>query len=235
MFDALSLTFPDGERYFIECVRMFRDKIDNPELQKRVADFIKQEAQHGIAHDKMNQLMKEQGMPVDEFTSTLKKIFRFELTKRSPQYNIAMTAAAEHLTALMAETFYSNKKTLENAHPYVRALFAWHAIEEMEHRDVAFDVMRQVGEVPESTRRFVLVLTTVLMFGFTLYRTNIMLKCDGFSPKERLSMTLKGLPWFFGKNGTLTAMKKQYLDWFKKIFTQANIQLFVSILFGLKL
>ncbi|MFI7930535.1 metal-dependent hydrolase, partial [Acinetobacter baumannii] len=46
MFDALSLTFPDGERYFIECVRMFRDKIDDPELQKRVADFIKQEAQH---------------------------------------------------------------------------------------------------------------------------------------------------------------------------------------------
>ncbi len=100
---------------------------------------------------------------------------------------------------------------------------------------MAFDVMRQVGEVPESTRRFVLVLTTVLMFGFTLYRTNIMLKCDGFSPKERLSMTLKGLPWFFGRNGTLTAMKKQYLDWFKKIFTQANIQLFVSTLFGLRL
>ena len=117
-----------------------------------------------------------------------------------------MTAAAEHLTALMAETFIAIK-TLENAHPYIRALFAWHAIEEMEHRDVAFDVMRQVGEVPESTRRFVLVLTTVLMFGFTLYRTNIMLKCDGFSPRERLLMNLKGLPWFFGKNGTLTAMK----------------------------
>ncbi len=110
MFDALSLTFPDGERYFIECVRMFRDKIDDPELQRRVVDFIKQEAQHGIAHDKMNQIMKEQGMPVDQFTTTLKRIFRFELTKRSPQYNIAMTAAAEHLTALMAETFYSNKK-----------------------------------------------------------------------------------------------------------------------------
>ncbi|MGY6581836.1 metal-dependent hydrolase [Klebsiella pneumoniae] len=89
---------------------------------------------------------------------------------------------------------------------------AWHAIEEMEHRDVAFDVMKQVGEVPESTRRFVLVLTTVLMFGFTLYRTNIMLKCDGFSPRERLLMNLKGLPWFFGKNGTLTAMKKQYIS-----------------------
>lgn len=36
MFDALSLTFPDGERYFIECVRMFHDKIDDPELQNEL-------------------------------------------------------------------------------------------------------------------------------------------------------------------------------------------------------
>jgi predicted metal-dependent hydrolase len=53
MFDALSLTFPDGERYFIECVRLFRDKINDPDLQERVADFIRQEAQHGIAHDRI--------------------------------------------------------------------------------------------------------------------------------------------------------------------------------------
>ena len=38
--------------------------------------------------------------------------FRFELKNRSAQYNIAMTAAAEHLTALMADTFYSKKETL---------------------------------------------------------------------------------------------------------------------------
>lgn len=147
MFDALSLTFPDGERYFIQSVRLFRDQIQDPELQQRVADFIRQEAQHGIAHDQMNQLMKLQGMPVDAFIRRLNKIFKFELEQRSPQYNIAMTAAAEHLTALMADTFYSHKQTLAKAHPYVRALFAWHAIEEMEHRDVAFDVMKDVAQV----------------------------------------------------------------------------------------
>ncbi len=149
MFDALSLTFPDGERYFIQSVRLFRDQIQDPDLKQRVADFIRQEAQHGIAHDKMNQVMKDQGMPVDQFIQRLNKVFKFELKYRSPQYNIAMTAAAEHLTALMAETFYGEKETLQDAHPYVRALFAWHAIEEMEHRDVAFDVMQQVGNVPE--------------------------------------------------------------------------------------
>jgi len=218
VFDALSLTFPDGERYFIECVRLFRDKIQDPDLQARVAHFIKQEAQHGIAHDKMNQLMKEQGMPVEQFTTTLKMIFRFELTKRSPQYNIAMTAAAEHLTALMAETFYSKKATLQEVHPYVRALLAWHSIEEMEHRDVAFDVMQQVGEVPEATRKFALAITTFLMLGFTLYRANVMLRCDGFNGRQRLQLFRKGLPWFLGRKGILTAMKKEYLDWYKADF-----------------
>ena len=175
LFDALSLTFPDGERYFIESVRLFRDKITDPDLQQRVADFIRQEAQHGIAHDKMNQVMKDQGMPVNQFIQLLSKIFKFELSQRSPQYNIAMTAAAEHLTALMAETFYRHKATLSEAHPYVRALLAWHSIEEMEHRDVAFDVMQQVGEVPDNLRRFALAFTTIMMFNFTLYRANIMI------------------------------------------------------------
>ena len=218
MFDALSLTFPDGERYFIQSIRLFRDQITDPDLQQRVADFIRQEAQHGIAHDKMNQVMRDQGMPVDVFIERLNKVFKFELEKRSPQYNIAMTAAAEHLTALMAETFYGKKSTLAEGHPYVRALFAWHAIEEMEHRDVAFDVMKDVAKTPEWLRKVTLLNTTVLMFGFTIYRANVMLKHDGFTPFERLRLNIKGLPWFFGKHGTLTRMSKQYKDWFKKDF-----------------
>ncbi len=218
MFDALSLTFPDGERYFIQSVRLFRDQIQDPELQQRVADFIRQEAQHGIAHDKMNQLMREQGMPVDQFIERLNKIFNYDLKHRSPQFNIAITAAAEHLTALMAETFYGQKQTLKDAHPFVRALLAWHAIEEMEHRDVAFDVMKNVAKTPEFTRRATLVSTTILMFSFTVYRANVMLKHDGFSLLQRLQMNLKSLPWFFGPKGTLTRMGKQYRDWFKKDF-----------------
>ncbi|WP_313659760.1 metal-dependent hydrolase [Acinetobacter variabilis] len=218
MFDALSLTFPDGERYFIQSVRLFRDQIKDPDLQKRVADFIRQEAQHGIAHDKMNNMMREQGMPVDQFIQRLNYMMNYDLKNRSPEYNIAVTAAAEHLTALMAETFYGQKDTLRNAHPFVRAMFAWHAIEEMEHRDVAFDVMKDVAKTPEWLRQYTLLITTLLMFGFTIYRANVMLKHDGFSPLQRLQMNIRGLPWFFGKKGTLTRMGKQYRDWFKKDF-----------------
>lgn len=218
MFDALSLTFPDGERYFIQSVRLFREHIQSEDLKQRVAAFIRQEAQHGIAHDVMNQLMKKQGMPVDAFIRRLNKIFKFELEKRSPEYNISMTAAAEHLTALMAETFCSRQEVLEAAHPYVRALFVWHAIEEMEHRDVAFDVMKDVAQVDENLRKFTLVWTSALMLCFTLYRANVMLKHDGFTVMQRLKMNIKGLPWFFGRQGTLTRMGAQYRDWFKADF-----------------
>ena len=78
--------------------------------------------------------------------------------------------------------------------------------------------MQQVGEVSESMRRWALILTTLMMIGFTLYRANVMLRHDGFSRWQRFSMIMKGLPWFFGRKGTLTSIRKQYFDWFKKGF-----------------
>ena len=90
----------------------------------------------------------------------------------------------------MADTFYSKKKHWQRLIHFVRALFAWHAIEEMEHRDVAFDVMKQVGEVPELTRRSALVITD-LIFWFYFYRTDVMLKTDGFNLRQRLDMARK--------------------------------------------
>ncbi len=218
VFDALSLTFPDGERYFINSVRLYRDQITDPDLQARVKDFIMQEAQHGIAHDRMNQVMKDQGMPVDEMLAEMKNRFDDWLKNRNPQLNIAITAASEHLTALMAECFYAQKNTLAEVDPYVRALYAWHAIEEMEHRDVAFDVMNDVAKVGYPLRVRALVMTSALMYGYTLYRTNIMLKADGFTKLERAQQFAAGLPWLFGKKGILSSMKKPYMDWFKRDF-----------------
>ena len=218
VFDALSLTFPDGERYFISSVRLYRDQITDPELQAKVKDFIMQEAQHGIAHDSMNQVMKDQGMPVDEMLAEMKNRFDDWLKNRNPQLNIAITAASEHLTALMAECFYAQKHTLAEVDPYVRALYAWHAIEEMEHRDVAFDVMNDVAKVGYPLRARALVMTSALMYGYTLYRTNIMLKADGFNKLERAQQFAAGLPWLFGKKGILSSMKKPYMDWFKRDF-----------------
>lgn len=217
-FDALSLTFPEGERFFIESVRLYRDQIQDPILEHKVKDFIRQEAQHGIAHDRMNQQMIKQGMPVEKFTHMLRTRFQGVLKNQGPAYCIALTAASEHLTALMAECFFGEKDTMQEVHPYVRALLAWHSIEEMEHRDVAFDVMKDVAKVDEKTRKKALLVASVTMLIFNSYRTNAMLKQDGFSKIQRATLFAKGLPWFLGKNGKLTKMKSHYLDWFKADF-----------------
>lgn len=217
-FDALSLTFPEGERFFIESVRLYRDQISDPTLQAKVKDFIRQEAQHGIAHDRMNQQMIAQGMPVEKFTQMLRTRFQGVLKNQSPAYCIALTAASEHLTALMAECFFGEKATMQQVDPYVRALLAWHSIEEMEHRDVAFDVMHDVAKVDLKTRKKALITASVMMLIFNSYRTNEMLKVDGFSKFQRAKLFAKGLPWFLGKKGKLSKMKSEYLDWFKADF-----------------
>ena len=218
IFDALSLTFPDGERYFIQCVRLFREQIQRPELAERVKEFIQQEAQHGIAHDKMNQILIHQGMPLEHYIQQMNQRFKYALSRYPAQVNIAVTAACEHLTALMASTFFGEKQTMAEAHPFVRALFAWHSIEEMEHRDVAFDVMQEVAQTSNTVRYLALILVTVMMAGFTLQRANGLLRQDGFGVIQRLKMFGKGMVWLLGPNGVLTAKRQEYLDWFKPDF-----------------
>ncbi|MGB3622442.1 MAG: metal-dependent hydrolase, partial [Ketobacter sp.] len=50
-FDALSVHFPEGERFFIQSVRNFQDRVKEPGLREDIRHFIRQEGQHGIVHD----------------------------------------------------------------------------------------------------------------------------------------------------------------------------------------
>lgn len=223
IFDGLAMTFPDGERYFIESVRLVRDRITDDALNQEVKDFIRQEAQHGIAHEKYNQMMRQQGLPVDRLLGDMNQRFGFLLKNRPAEVNLAITAASEHLTALMAECFFAQRDTLARVDPQMRALFAWHAIEEMEHRAVVFDVMNHVGPVDYKIRARALALTSFLMTFFTLYRANELLRADGFSPLQRARMYAAGLPWLLGRKGLLTPMRKPFMQWFRRDFHPNDI------------
>lgn len=218
VFDALTITFPEGERYFISSVRLFRDAITDPTLAAQVKDFIAQEAQHGMAHDRYNNYLIAQGQPIGKIMRFVLQRMKDDLKYKTPEQNIALTAAAEHITSLMAECFFSQRKTLEKVHPNMRAMLAWHAIEEMEHKAVAFDVMQKVAKVDHATRIKALMFIGTAMPTFTLIRANAMLKHDGFSRRERLKMFAQGLPWLLGKNGLLNNIRKPFLDGFRKDF-----------------
>ena len=143
---SLSAVFPDGEDFFVRSVRHYRDQITDPELKRQVAGFIGQEAMHGREHRALNNRLDQLGYP----TKPVERITKWGLETREriapAKANLAMTAALEHFTATLAELVLTSAETRALfGHDEVRNLFLWHALEESEHKAVAFDVYKAVG------------------------------------------------------------------------------------------
>jgi predicted metal-dependent hydrolase len=218
-FDAMSVIFPEGERFFIACVRDFRDQVQDPQLQADIKDFIRQEAQHGLVHDQYNRRLKAQGIDVDRLEAITHHIL-FKLVRRHlpARQTLAETAAAEHLTAIMAHGFFERKSILDQADPRVRAMYAWHAMEEIEHKAVAFDVMQKVARVGYLRRAWAMLVVTLSFNLHVLLNTRYMLKVDGFTGWQRLKLWAKGLGWLYGPGGLYMGLARHYLGYFRPGF-----------------
>jgi uncharacterized protein len=162
---ALSAVFPDGEDFFVRSVRRFRDQVTDPGLKRQVAGFIGQEAVHGREHRAFNDRLDELGYPTKRVERIVKKGLAIRERILSDKSNLAATAALEHFTATLAELVLTSEETRDLfGEPSVRDLFVWHALEESEHKAVAFDVYQAVG----GTERTRVVTMKLLRFGFVL-------------------------------------------------------------------
>ncbi len=174
---ALSSVFPEGENFFVRSVKHYRDQITDPVLKEQVSGFIGQEVTHGREHRAFNEHLAQFGYPtlkVDRFT---KRGLEFRSRKMPAIANLATTAALEHFTATLAELVMRDETTREAmGHEAVRDLFLWHALEESEHKAVAFDVYRAVGGTERMrilTMKFVrwtFVLGTAIQMVLSLLR-----------------------------------------------------------------
>ena len=215
-FDALSVHFPDGERFFIQSVRNYQNDIEDPKLRQDVRDFIRQEAQHGIVHDKFNEVMANQGVSVEKIISNTQTNLKFIQKYMPKKFQLAFTAALEHFTATLGEGILENEEVFRDADPVMRALFVWHAVEEVEHKAVAFDVYEQAAGGGYLTRVSALVSATLMVHAFVAPVFWHMLKIDGISSQP--SKIVHGLNRFYGRKGILTRMLPTYLAWFKPGF-----------------
>ena len=139
--NALSATFPRGEAFFIEAVKAHRPQPGegaNSRLEAEIRAFVRQEINHTREHIAFNRLASDAGYDIAKIDDRVREML--ELTKGRPAIaNLAVTMALEHYTAMMAHEFLANPKHFENADPEVRDMWRWHAVEEVEHKGVAYD------------------------------------------------------------------------------------------------
>jgi predicted metal-dependent hydrolase len=142
VFNALSLTFPEGERMFMDAVRNFRDKVSG-KLADDVKGFIAQESIHSREHHALNRAIDPERYPVAEIEAEIRE--RVSITRsRGPYAMLLATIALEHFTAMMAEMHARHQDLFDKAAPDIERMWRWHAMEELEHKAVAFDVFREV-------------------------------------------------------------------------------------------
>lgn len=142
----LSATFPEGEDFFVRSVRRFADQITDPELKSQVQGFIGQEVTHGREHRVLNERLQQMGYPTSRTDHGTRMDLQAFERLLSPLTCLAITAALEHFTAVLAETLLTDERARALlGSTEVRSMLLWHAIEESEHRSVAFDVYRAVG------------------------------------------------------------------------------------------
>jgi predicted metal-dependent hydrolase len=192
--NAVNLLFPIGERYFVRSVNAFKAVwARDPELAARVKGFYAQEGRHAHAHDELNEVIASQGYDIAPFLRWYAaSSARWE--KYTPKkLRLAATAAAEHFTALMAEGALSREDPLLDASdPEMAKLLGWHAVEEIEHKSVAFDVLRAVD--PSYLLRIAgLALATFQLGRYWYVGARTMWRQDGMSVREAVA-TLRAMP-----------------------------------------
>jgi predicted metal-dependent hydrolase len=129
-FNTLSLFFPEGERFFINSVRKYRDQIDDPELQEAVRNFIGQEAMHGREHEDYNQKMVAAGLPVDKQEAIVTRLLSLISRFLPNAMQLSATVALEHLTAILADVLLREPELIDGSDPQYQKLWHWHALEE---------------------------------------------------------------------------------------------------------
>jgi uncharacterized protein len=171
--NGVNLLFPAGERFFVRSVNHYLKDLD-PALAAQVRGFFGQEGRHAKEHERFFEVLEAQGYDVARFLRVYEAIaYGFIERVTSPELRLATTAACEHFTAILAEHALQ-KRVLDHAAAPVRRLLLWHAAEEIEHRSVAFDVLKTVA--PSYPLRLAgLAMASLCLGGFWIAATTTLL------------------------------------------------------------
>jgi predicted metal-dependent hydrolase len=218
VFNALSLTFPDGERLFIDAVRHYRGQVSG-KLAEDVKGFMAQEAIHSREHHHLNQLIDRERYPVAQIEQAIRDRVTFARS-RGPMRMLIATIALEHFTAMMADAHARHQNLFDNADPGIERMWRWHAMEETEHKAVAYDVFMHVTRDWPPIKRYLRRTITMAMISYLFTRNithyaSLLLEADGYSRKD----ALKAVKRYVWRDPALfTRNLKTYFAWYRPGF-----------------
>lgn len=217
-FNAFSSTFPQGERFFIDSVRRYRNDVPAA-LAAQIAEFVKQEHLHTREHALFNRQAEDQGYDLSSLEARSKA--RTDFARQRPaEIQVLVTAALEHFTAILAHALLAHPQILRGGQAHVAQLWRWHSIEEIEHKAVAYDTFLWVTRDWPALKRWRLRTRVMLFVTLNLVRNmslNVaeLLRQDGLEPRDQRG---RALAWLFVRPGLLRLMTGQWLAWFRPGF-----------------
>jgi hypothetical protein len=213
--------FPIGERFFIASVAAFRDKVTDPKLAAEVKAFVAQEGMHTREHIDYNDAMRRV-VDVDHVEEREAGLIAFLREHTPPLYHLSVTCALEHFTAIMSHELLRGEEYLAGAEPTFGRMWTWHAIEECEHKSVAFDVLTVVTEGKNTWLRRRTMATVTINF-----MRDIIMNCyDVFrgSNVHRSPIVWGKLAWYLlGYPGFLRRIVPAYLQYYRADFHPSQI------------
>lgn len=218
LLTALSSTFPIGEQFFVHSVRNVRDKVKDENLQAQIAAFIGQEAMHSKAHAEFNEAWRSEDYNLDRFQAWLARKDGY-VKNLHPKIQLAITCAFEHFTALLGGYILRHPEVLATLDEDAAKLWVWHAIEEIEHRAVAFDVYQAVyGD--DKIRRMIMRSVTTGFASLTLYSATRLFLQDKKKSLPKVGGNIFGF-YLLGK--MFLQLAPEYLAYFKTDFHPSEI------------
>jgi predicted metal-dependent hydrolase len=177
IFNALNLLFPDGERFFVKSVHDHEKDVHDPALLRDIKAFAGQEGQHAHQHERFFAVLEQQGY---RFGRLLEQFRGLALWSRKlPRWlRLSITAGAEHYTATMAALLLEHDM-LEGCDPTLRDLILWHAVEEIEHKHVAYDVLVKVYRFSYPLRIVGFIAASAVIAAYTAIGLRLLLRQDG--------------------------------------------------------
>jgi predicted metal-dependent hydrolase len=217
-FAVLSATFPRGEAFFVESVKACREGAP-PELAVAIRAFTAQEINHTREHLALNKAARAAGYDLSLTEANVEWLLDLA-HGRWPPLNLVATAALEHFTAIIAHEVLADPIHLAGSDPQVAALWRWHAIEEIEHKGVAYDLWLHVTRDWSAWRRWRIQSKAMLAIStqFVAYRwqeTVDLLAQEGLTGwRTRLRL----FDYLMRRPGILRRALPVWLAWFRPGF-----------------